>query len=76
MLLAYPGELYDVMDMYDSEEAQARLDRMDANQLFTHLALQGECSTPEPWRPQTEATMYAKADSGNQCAAVHLGYAV
>jgi hypothetical protein len=36
------GELYDLLDMYDAEEAQARLARMQPDELLTHLALQGE----------------------------------
>jgi hypothetical protein len=35
------GELYDLLDMYESQEAQQRLYRMKAGELFMHLALQG-----------------------------------
>ncbi|WIA33202.1 hypothetical protein OEZ86_006348 [Tetradesmus obliquus] len=44
MFLNSNGELYDLMDMYDAEEAAARLARMQPDELLTHLALQGKCS--------------------------------
>jgi len=36
------GELYDLLDMYEAEGAQQQLFRMKADELFMHLALQGE----------------------------------
>ncbi|KAF6260696.1 laminin A [Scenedesmus sp. NREL 46B-D3] len=44
MFLNSNGELYDLLDMFDAEEAQARLARMQPDELLTHLALQGKCS--------------------------------
>eukprot|EP00775_Hariotina_reticulata_P011811 gene11811-11955_t len=38
------GELYDLLDMYDSKAAQAKLDSMTADELYRHVALQGKCS--------------------------------
>lgn len=31
-----------MIDMYESQEAQARLERMNPDELYTHLALQGK----------------------------------
>jgi hypothetical protein len=36
------GELYDLLDMYEAEEAKARLAKMQPDELLSHLALQGE----------------------------------
>lgn len=41
-VLCPSGELYDLMDMFDAEEAQQRLYKMKPDELFMHLALQGE----------------------------------
>eukprot|EP00879_Flechtneria_rotunda_P007490 GHRR01007858.1.p1 GENE.GHRR01007858.1~~GHRR01007858.1.p1 ORF type:complete len:452 (+),score=148.73 GHRR01007858.1:378-1733(+) len=38
------GELYDILDYFDSTGAQDRLAAMTADQLYTHVALQGKCS--------------------------------
>lgn len=37
-----PGELYDLLDMYEAQEAQQRLYDMQPDELYMHLALQGE----------------------------------
>eukprot|EP00882_Tetradesmus_deserticola_P007826 GHRQ01008238.1.p1 GENE.GHRQ01008238.1~~GHRQ01008238.1.p1 ORF type:complete len:602 (+),score=264.47 GHRQ01008238.1:263-1807(+) len=44
MFLNSNGELYDLLDMYDAEQAQARLAGMQPDELLMHLALQGKCS--------------------------------
>lgn len=36
------GELYDLLDMYESEAAEQRLAGMSSKELFMHVALQGE----------------------------------
>jgi hypothetical protein len=36
------GELYDLLDMYEHEAAQQKLYNMKPNELYMHLALQGE----------------------------------
>lgn len=36
------GELYDLLDMYEHEAAQAKLYSMKPHELYMHLALQGE----------------------------------
>jgi hypothetical protein len=33
--------LYDLLDMYDNQAAQAKLDSMKADELYRHVALQG-----------------------------------
>jgi hypothetical protein len=39
------GEMYDLLDMYEHEAAQQRLYNMKPDQLYMHLALQGELET-------------------------------
>lgn len=49
LCLHLSGELYDVIDMYESHEAQERLDHMDADELFKHVALQGRRLDRDRW---------------------------
>jgi hypothetical protein len=41
---ACTGELYDLLDMYEAQEAQHKLYNMKPHELYMHLALQGECA--------------------------------
>lgn len=42
VLCVFSGEIYDLLDMYEAEEAQKQLYNMKPHQLYMHLALQGE----------------------------------